>query len=79
MNLESLATGQSGQIELTPTQVSNLKVPKPPIIVQKQLCKENNKLYSDIAKKQEEIVVIKQNRENIISDIFCNVYKCKYI
>lgn len=74
-NLESLATGQSGQIELTPTQISNLKVPKPPIVVQEQLCKENNKLYSDIAKKQEEIVVIKQNRENIISDIFCKGHK----
>ena len=74
-NLESLATGQSGQIELTPTQISNLKIPKPPIDVQKELCKENDKLYSDINKKQEEIVITIQNRENMISDIFCKGYK----
>lgn len=78
-NIESLATGQSGQIELTPTQVENLKVPFPPMPIQEKLCEENKKMEEIIEEKKKIIKSIEKKKENEISDIFYKGFADKFL
>ena len=43
-NIESMAFGQSGQIELTLSTIENIKIPLPPIKIQKKIVSEINSI-----------------------------------
>ncbi|MDO4771882.1 MAG: restriction endonuclease subunit S [Porphyromonas sp.] len=62
VNIENMALGQSGQIELSLDVIGNIKIPVPPIDIQKQIVEE-------IGKVDKSVSVAKSSIDNKISDI----------
>ena len=75
-NIENMALGQSGQIELSLDIIGNIKIPVPPIDVQKQIVKEVDDIEKSITEaikdiekskaKIEELVELAQQRRELV-------------
>ena len=61
-NIEAMAAGTSGQIELSVSTIQNIKIPLPPIDIQKKIVEECEKIDQ---KLQVSLDAIKQNQEKI--------------
>ena len=65
-NIEKMATGQSGQIELAPDTIANIKIPVPDIEEQKRIVAEILPLEKEIEKLQNEIDEIPAKKQAIL-------------
>ena len=65
-NIEKMATGQSGQIELAPDTIANIKIPVPDIEEQKRIVAEILPLEKEIEKLQKEIDEIPAKKQAIL-------------
>jgi len=64
--LESLATGQSGQIELSLNTIKHIKFPLPSIEEQKKIVSQIEIIEKEIAKKEQELAEIPELKEAIL-------------
>jgi len=67
-NIEKMAKGSSGQIELTLSTIENLKIPVPPISEQEKLVNQIKKLEQIIAKNQAKIDDAPNNKKAIMKN-----------
>ncbi len=67
-NIEKMAKGSSGQIELTLSTIENLKIPVPPIAEQEKLVNQIEKLEQIIAKNQAKIDDAPNNKKAIMKN-----------
>ena len=65
-NIEKMATGQSGQIELAPDTIGNIKIPVPSIQEQKRIVTEIMPIEEEIEKLQKEIDEIPAKKQAIL-------------
>lgn len=65
-NIEKMATGQSGQIELAPDTIGNIKIPVPSIQEQKRIVTEIMPIEEEIEKLQREIDEIPTKKQAIL-------------
>ncbi len=65
-NIEKMATGQSGQIELSLSTIANIKIPVPSLKDQQRIVKEIEKLEQQIAKAQSSITQSEQQKQAIL-------------
>lgn len=65
-NIEKMATGQSGQIELAPDTIGNIKIPVPSIQEQKRIVTEIMPIEEEIEKLQKEIDEIPTKKQVIL-------------
>lgn len=65
-NIEKMATGQSGQIELAPDTIGNIKIPVPSIQEQKRIVTEIMPIEEEIEKLQKEIDAIPTKKQAIL-------------
>ena len=65
-NIEAMAMGQSGQIELTITTIQNIKIPVPPIEEQKEIVSKIEKLEEKINQLEKEINLIPAQKEEVL-------------
>lgn len=63
-NLEKLALGQSGQIEMTLDTIANIKIPLPPLDIQQKIVDEIEFLEQEEKKIIEDIKVLKKSLYN---------------
>lgn len=68
-NIENMAVGQSGQIELSLNIIGNIKIPVPPIDVQKQIVKEISKVDMSVSDSIQRIKDLEDNIESLLSSI----------
>ena len=68
-NIEALASGTSGQIELSVSAIENIKIPLPPMDVQKKIVEECEKIDKAVAEDNEQI----RNIEVTISKMMLEV------
>ena len=81
-NIENMALGQSGQIELSLDIIGNIKIPVPPIDVQKQIVEEISKVDEATSVAESTIVSIKERIENLCLEVYSSkhpIYKLKQI
>jgi type I restriction enzyme M protein len=74
-NLESLALGQSGQIEMSVDTISNFKIPLPPKNIQEKIVSEMEVLEEKEQKIAEEIDSLKDKINEIVASFYNS--KCK--
>jgi len=65
-NIEKMATGQSGQIELAPDTIANIKIPVPDIEEQKKIVAKVLPLEAEIERLQKEIEEIPAKKQAIL-------------
>jgi len=65
-NIEAMAMGQSGQIELTITTIQNIKIPLPPLSEQEKIISEIEKIEEKISVLEKEIEAIPQQKEAVL-------------
>lgn len=68
-NIEAMAVGTSGQIELSVSTIQNIKIPLPPIDIQKKIVEECEKIDQVVTKNKEMIREMQTNMEAIISSL----------
>ena len=68
--LEKMATGASGQIELGKQTILNLKIPVPTIEEQEKIVLEINNYESQIDTLNQQITTAKAQQKTIMSDVF---------
>lgn len=68
--LEKLATGSSGQIELTLTTIGDIKIPIPPIEVQKQIVAECEAVDADVAAAHAICERARQGIERLVEAVY---------
>lgn len=73
-NIESLATGQSGQVELSTPMINKIRIPVPPKAVQQQIINENKAFYEQIIKNKKDIEVNQQQKQDIVNSIYSKGY-----
>ena len=64
-----MAAGTSGQIELSVSTIQNIKIPLPPIDIQKKIVEECEKIDQVVTKNKEMIREMQTNMEAIISSL----------
>lgn len=74
-NLESLALGQSGQIEMTIDTIENIKIPLPPKEVQEKIVAEIELLEEKEKKVSGELCSLKANLNKIVTSFANSKYK----
>lgn len=74
-NLECLALGQSGQIEMSSDTISNFKIPLPPKEIQKKIISEIEVLEKQGQKAVEKIEKLRNEIRNIVSNLKGNLIK----
>ena len=65
-NIEKMATGQSGQIELAIKTIANIKIPVPPVEDQQKIVSQIEELEKQIAQAQAIIDNSKQQKQEIL-------------
>ena len=65
-NIEKMATGQSGQIELSADIIKNIKIPLPPLEKQKEIVAEIEKHEKAIAEAQSKLKELEQKKKDIL-------------
>jgi type I restriction enzyme M protein len=73
--LESLADGASGQIELTLDTIGQIQIPLPPIEIQNQIVKECEAIDSATTAAKLEILTANTSIENFIQKVFRSGFK----
>ena len=68
-NIENMALGQSGQIELSLDIIGNIKIPVPPIDVQKQIVEEIGKVDKSVSNSMLQINECETNIESLLSSL----------
>ena len=68
-NIENMALGQSGQIELSLDIIGNIKIPVPPIDIQKQIVEEIGKIDRSVSDSQSCINECEANIESLLSSL----------
>ena len=68
-NIEAMAAGTSGQIELSVSTIQNIKIPLPPIDIQKKIVEECEKIDQVVTKNKEMVREMQTNMEAIISSL----------
>ena len=68
-NIENMALGQSGQIELSLDIIGNIKIPVPPIDVQKQIVEEIGKVDKSVSNFMLQINECETNIESLLSSL----------
>lgn len=68
-NIEAMAAGTSGQIELSVSTIQNIKIPLPPMDIQKKIVEECEKIDQEVTKNKEMIREMQTNMEAIISSL----------
>lgn len=66
-NIEKMATGQSGQIELGLSIIKNIKIPLPPIEIQEKVVAEISNIENEIYKLEEENANFIRDKQNILT------------
>ena len=69
-NIENMALGQSGQIELSLDIIGNIKIPVPPIDIQKQIVEEIGKIDRSVSNSQLCINECEANIESLLSSLY---------
>ena len=69
VNIENMALGQSGQIELSLDIIGNIKIPVPPIDVQKQIVEEICKVDESVSSSIQSIEKNEADVEGLLSSI----------
>ena len=69
VNIENMALGQSGQIELSLDIIGNIKIPVPPIDVQKQIVEEVCKVDKSVSSSIQLIKKFEADIEGLLSSI----------
>ena len=69
VNIENMALGQSGQIELSLDIIGNIKIPVPPIDIQKQIVEEICKVDKSVSSAMQQIKKLEKNIEDLLSSI----------
>ena len=65
-NIEAMATGQSGQIELSLGIIWNIKIPLPPLSEQQRIVTEIEKIEDEISRLESELTTIPSQKEFIL-------------
>lgn len=65
-NIEAMAMGQSGQIELTIPTIQNIKIPLPPLSEQQKIVSDIEKIEAQIAVLEKEIAKIPALKEAVL-------------
>ena len=65
-NIEAMAMGQSGQIELSLSTIQNIKIPLPPLSKQQQIVSEIEKIEAQITVLEQQLLEIPKEKENIL-------------
>lgn len=68
-NIEKMALGQSGQIELSLDIIGNIKIPVPPIDIQKQIVEEIGKVDKSVSDAMLRINECETDIENLLSSL----------
>lgn len=68
-NIEALASGTSGQIELSVSAIENIKIPLPPMDVQKKIVEECEKIDLSFRSNFSELNSLKQELSDYINNI----------
>ena len=68
-NIENMALGQSGQIELSLDIIGNIKIPVPPIDVQKQIVEEIGKVDKSVSDSMLRIDKCESDIESLLSSL----------
>ena len=68
-NIENMALGQSGQIELSLDIIGNIKIPVPPIDIQKQIVEEIGKIDRSVSNSQSCVNECEANIESLLSSL----------
>ena len=68
-NIENMALGQSGQIELSLDIIGNIKIPVPPIDVQKQIVEEIDKVDKSVSDSMLRIEKYESDIEGLLSSL----------
>lgn len=68
-NIEAMAAGTSGQIELSVSTIQNIKIPLPPMDIQKKIVEECEKIDQEVTQNKEMIREMQTNMEAIISSL----------
>ena len=68
-NIENMALGQSGQIELSLDIIGNIKIPVPLIDIQKQIVEEIGKIDRSVSNSQSCINECEANIESLLSSL----------
>lgn len=68
-NIENMALGQSGQIELSLDIIGNIKIPVPPIDVQKQIIEEIGKVDKSVSDSMSLIEKCESDIESLLSSL----------
>lgn len=68
-NIENMAVGQSGQIELSLDIIGNIKIPVPPIDVQKQIVEEIAKVDKSVSDSMLRIDECETDIESVLSSL----------
>ena len=68
-NIENMALGQSGQIELSLDIIGNIKIPVPPIDVQKQIVEEIAKVDTSVSDAMQQIDKCESDIERLLSSL----------
>ncbi len=66
-NIENMATGQSGQIELSINAIKQIRIPILPIDEQRIIVNEIKKYEDDIINSQNEIEILNNKKKNILN------------
>lgn len=69
VNIENMALGQSGQIELSLDIIGNIKIPVPPIDVQKQIVEEIAKVDTSVSDAMLRIDKCESDIESLLSSL----------
>ena len=64
--IEKMATGQSGQIELSLSIIKNIKIPLPSLKQQKEIVSKIEVIEKEIAIKEKELESIPKQKEDIL-------------
>lgn len=65
-NIEAMATGQSGQIELSLGIIGNIKISLPPLSEQQRIVTEIEKIEDEISRLESELTTIPSQKEFIL-------------
>lgn len=68
-NIENMAVGQSGQIELSLDIIGNIKIPVPPADIQKLIVEEIGKVDKSVADSKQQITKLEADIENLLSSV----------
>lgn len=78
-NIEAMANGQSGQIELPLETISSIKIPLPPLDVQKQIIVEIEALEREEKEIASRLSVSQESIDKIVDICFSNSYDTEQI